>query len=229
MNINLQYSIFTRQSAIILAIVVLLPAIAVADPYYPSPERAAGKGRMLYGASFSINGMEAEPGDEIGTFDGSGACRGRFTVEEPGRYGFMPVHGESSELLHFRIVKKATKREYVVSGTYTIDRATSQFDSIEFDLVTGEEYDSDGNGMCDYWEWFYRERGFDAGSWNNPEVDTDGDGWVDILEYAAGISPVDAGVKPGTVQVNFGPVGSVPGGYLEDSGKTGSGRGYGWQ
>jgi len=230
MKFNYQSTIDNRQWSITLALVILFSGIAVAGPYYGSPLRTAGKGRMLYSVSFIINGLAAEAGDEIGAFDGSGVCRGRFTVREEGRYGFMPVHAGNGEVLNFRTVSKAGKREYVITGYYAVEGSTSQFDTVELDLVTGEEYDSDGDGMCGYWEWFYRANGFDPGSWNDPGGDADGDGWADILEYGTGTSPVDAGSNPGTVRVNFGPGYSPsPDGYLGDSGRPSSGSGYGWR
>ena len=246
-----QSSIGNRQSSILLALLFSLPAIALADPYYVTPDRDAGKGRVLYSASFSINGLAASVGDEVAAFDGSGVCRGRFTVSEPGKYGFMPVHAASGEVISFRVVSKAAKREYTVTGTYTMDGATGQFDSMQFALVTGGELDTDSDGMCDYWEWFYSVHGFNPGAWNNPDNDADDDGLTDIQEYIAdtgpatadsdgdgfsdgvevysGSDPLDDGELPALFRINYQPDGSQNlDGFLKDGGKSYSPRGYGW-
>lgn len=247
-----QSSIGNRRLLCPLTIVLLFWGVATADPYYSTPKRDEGKGRALYSLSFSIHGRPAEAGDEIGAFDSSGVCRGRFTVTIQGQYLFMPVHGKAGEAIHFRVVSTANKREYVVTGSYIVSGATAQFDSVEFELIAGEEYDSDGDGMCNYWEWFYSGTGLDPHSWNDPSgdadgdelsdireyesgsdplsADTDGDGFTDLAEVVAGSDPDDGQITPGALRVNFCPDLSAPSaGYMRDSSMPYSLKGYGWQ
>ena len=164
----------------------------------------------------------------------------------------MSVCGNDGDVISFRVVDKARKREYVVAASFTIAGARPWFDSHEFNLTTKEEYDSDGDGMCDYWEWFHGESGFNPTAWNNPGNDSDGDGLTDIQEYDANTSPAapdtdgdgyfdyveinsgsdpnDPGDTPGMFRINFAPSGSArAAGYLEDSGLDDTGSGFGWK
>jgi len=130
--------------------------------------------------------------------------------------------------------------------------------SVDLALSTGAEYDTDNDGMCDYWEKYYGldehsgEGGAGAlgdmdedGILNIDEYgvgasptshDTDGDSYTDPLEIASGTDPDDSGSTPPAVMVNFGPSdllgeeGGLPESYIPDSGESYRiQRGYGWQ
>jgi len=60
-----------------------------------TPVALTDRVREFYG-TVTINGEQAQPGDEVGAFDPQGVCCGAFVVEEgkQGLYGFMPVYGD---------------------------------------------------------------------------------------------------------------------------------------
>ena len=60
--------------------------------------------------------------------------------------------------------------------------------------ITTDINDTDNDGMADWWEEKYGFNRFDP---NDAENDTDGDGYTNIEEYAAGTSPL---VKPSFIQ-----------------------------
>lgn len=240
-----------KRTLIALAAVLAVARTAEAGAYYGKPDHGGGKGRVLWSTAFTIHGLPAEAGDEVAAFGPSGELRGSFKVTAAAQYGFMAVSGDSGELITFRVVDASAKREYTVTTTYIMEKASLMYVSVNVNLMTGGEYDSDGDGMCDYWEDLHRGLGFDPAAYNDPENDTDGDGATDSQEYAAntsltcadtdadsytdiieirsGSNPNDGGDTPCTIRANFAPNGAAPAaGYVEDSGLPYSGRGYGW-
>ena len=224
---------------------------STAGEYYASPDHDEGQGRAFYGSNFIINGLPGEIGDEVGAFSESGTLKGCDTVRTPGHYGFMLTSGSDGDIMSFRVVSKSSKREYSVTAVHVMGACSMQYDSIELNLPTSAEYDSDSDGMCDYWEWYYRGSGFDPHMPNDPDADTDGDGLTDIQEYGANTSPASCdtdgdgyadgietdagsdpnnnGSTPGAILINFQPLQSGRlTGYSADTGDPYSGRGYGW-
>ncbi|MCX6355734.1 MAG: S8 family serine peptidase [Candidatus Aureabacteria bacterium] len=167
------------------------PTATARGNYYSNPDYDEGKGLMLYSTNFIINSAPAQIDDEVGAYNESGVLKGRDKVRYVGYYGFMPVAGENGDIMHFRVVDKSAMREYVVTNTYRMQGVAWMWPSVMVNLATGGEYDSDGDGMCNYWEWYYSEYGFDPGARNDPDRDTDGDGYTDYEEYLNGTNPGD--------------------------------------
>ena len=236
---------------VIIALALATAGVGYGGEYYTAVDRSEGRGRMLWSSNFYIDGRIAEPGDEVCAFNEAGIPKGYDTVIEAGIYGFMDVSGTDGDVISFRVVSKSRKREYVSSSSYVMSGASWQYDSLVFDIVTGPEYDSDGDGMCDYWEWYYRAGGFNPDSVNDPSVDTDSDGLTDIEEYRADTDPTSADTDgdgfsdsvevgagsdpnaplsiPGAISINFGPAGcEIPPSYCSDNGFPWGARGYGW-
>ena len=61
--------------------------------YFDKPE--ASPVFMHLAGTLHISGQEAESGDELALFDGSGRIVGLFVVTEEGLFGDMPVSGDS--------------------------------------------------------------------------------------------------------------------------------------
>ena len=246
-----------KKLIVIAFIVFLVPCGAMGEQYYPSPDTSASMGVMLYNLNFSPGGYEAHTGDEVAALDSAGNVVGRCEVGEAGKYGFMAVYARNGEEIHFRIVDKVRKREYTVANTFVVSGGSRQFPSVDLALSAVAEIDTDGDGMCDYWEEYYGldENSGEGGAGAGGDIDndgilniveygagaspishdTDGDSYTDPIEIASGTDPDDSGSTPSAVRVNFGPSASLGEGGLLDSYIPDSGesyrmqRGYGWQ
>ncbi len=75
-----------RRVLIALVIMCVAGGAAVASGYYSSPSHDEGKGRMIRGMAFSINGQPAENGDIVAAFDESGTLKGHCVVGEGGHF-----------------------------------------------------------------------------------------------------------------------------------------------
>jgi len=60
--------------------------------HFASPEPTPAWADYL--GRFRIDGVDAQPGDEIAFFDPQGVLCGRFTVEQAGQYGIVRVYGD---------------------------------------------------------------------------------------------------------------------------------------
>jgi len=245
----MKYDRLIQISICVIAMAVV--SNSTAGEYYAGPDHDEGQGLAFYSPTFIINGLPGEVGDEVGAFNESGTLKGCDTVRTPGHYGYMLTSGSDGDSISFRVVSKSRKREYSVTTVYVMDGCSMLYYSVEIHLSTGAEYDSDSDGMCDYWEWFYSALGFDPDVYSDPgndadgdgatdiqeynadtdpgSADTDGDGYADGIEIDAGSDPNDPGETPGAIRINFQPQQSGRlTGYSADTGDPYSARGYGW-
>jgi hypothetical protein len=58
--------------------------------HWPDPENSINSLHLI-GLEFTINGSDAEIGDEVAVFDSGRQLVGHFTVHTPGEYGDMPI------------------------------------------------------------------------------------------------------------------------------------------
>ena len=221
--------------------------------YYSNPSQGNGRGCFLYMSNFTIAGYPVEEGDEIGAYH-NGTLKGSFTSWADGVFHSSMIFGAEGDEIQFRIVDKSRKREFIISNTYTLQSVSMQgYPSVAFVPIIGPEVDTDGDGMCDYWESFYgldsnsaegingatgdsdddgvsNIEEYEAGS-NPVSKDTDGDMFKDLLEIAVGTDPDDPSSIPASIRINFGPgYYAEPPGYAPDSGQHSfSGYGYGWR
>lgn len=225
---------------------------AYGGEYYSNPQQGDGKGCFLYMSSFTIDGYQVEEGDEVGAFC-NGVLKGSFTAWADGVFHSSMVFGEEGDEIQFRIVDKSRKREFAVTNTFILQNVSmGGHPSVQFASGIGVEVDTDGDGLCDYWERYYGLNENVGDGSEGASGDIDGDGVINIIEYGAGSSPVsgdtdgdsyadlmeivsgsnpdDPGSRPPVVRVNFGPSDSSLPGYIPDSGERGiTLKGYGWQ
>ncbi|MCX6354002.1 MAG: hypothetical protein NTZ78_03740 [Candidatus Aureabacteria bacterium] len=124
----------------------------------------------------------AEVDDEVGAFNSSNILKGRDKVRYAGIYGAMSTSGNNGDVVHFRVVSRTRKHEYIVTNTYTMQGVGGMYPYVFVDLNTGAEYDSNSNGMCDFWEWYYGV--------SDPNGDPDGDVYTNLQEHQNNTNPL---------------------------------------
>ncbi len=125
---------FIHFHLILLNVALLLPNYNAMAEHFQKPVTSPHVCDFL--GNISINGLPANPDDEIAFFDSTGLLCGLFIVQHTGQYGFLHVYGDdpltpidegaaSGEQLYIKVWSSQTNAEYhgeniiLVSGDQT--------------------------------------------------------------------------------------------------------------
>ena len=182
--------------ALLVSATWLGTSVVQGGSYYSNPEQGNGTGRFLYMLNFDIAGHPAEEGDEVGAFR-NGILRGSFTAWADGIFHSSMVFGENNDEIQFRVVDISRQREFAIVNIYTLQEVSMQgLPSVQFIPVVGVEVDTDGDGMCDYWERYYGLDENRAEGDDGAQGDIDEDGYTNLAEYNYGSDPTNPDSHP---------------------------------